>query len=149
MTVSLVYKVVRMLLSIPRMLLRSEATKDAELLVVRHENAVLRRQISGRVRYEPVDRFWLAALSNLIPRYRWREVFPVTPGTLPAWHRRFIAAKWDCSARRAPAGRPPTRAALRKLILRLARENTRWGHRRIQGELALRVPVNHPRRSGT
>jgi putative transposase len=124
-TVSLVYKVVRKLLSIPRVLLRSEATKVAELLVLRHENAVLRRQINGRVRYEPVDRFWLAALSGLIPRCRWRGLFPVTPGTLLAWHRRFIAAKWDYSARHAPTGRPPTRAALRKLILRLARENTR------------------------
>ncbi|WP_342778250.1 hypothetical protein [Streptomyces botrytidirepellens] len=67
MTVSLVYKVVRKLLSIPRVLLRREATKDVELLVLRHENEVLRRQISGRVRYEPFDRFWLAALSGLIP----------------------------------------------------------------------------------
>ncbi|MFT9474738.1 integrase core domain-containing protein [Streptomyces sp. Mo3] len=141
MTVSLVYKIARKLLSIPRVLLRSQATKDAELLVLRHENAVLRRQIHGRVRYEPFDRFWLAALSGLIPRCRWRGVFPITPGTLLAWHHRFIAAKWDYNARRAPAGRPPTRAALRKLILRLARENTRWGHRRIQGEPAR---LGHP-----
>jgi hypothetical protein len=82
--VSLVYKVVCKLLSIPRVLLRSEATKDAELLVLRHENAVLRRQINGRVRYEPVGRFWLAALSGLIPRYRCRRVFLATPGTLLA-----------------------------------------------------------------
>ncbi|MEU5032258.1 integrase core domain-containing protein [Streptomyces milbemycinicus] len=141
MTVSLVYKVVCKLLSIPRVLLRSEATKDAELLVLRHENAVLRRQINGRVRYEPVDRFWLAALSGLIPRYRWRGVFLATPGTLLAWHRRFIAAKWDYSARRARSGRPPTRAAVRELILRLARENVGWGHRRIQGEL---IGLGHP-----
>ncbi|MGW4080525.1 integrase core domain-containing protein [Streptomyces asiaticus] len=141
MTVSLVYKVVRKLLSIPRVLLRREATKDAELLVLRHENAVLRRQISGRVRHEPFDQFWLAALSGLIPRHRWREVFPVTPGTLLAWHRRFIAAKWDYSVRRARTGRPPTRAALRELILRLARENAGWGHRRIQGEL---IGLGHP-----
>jgi putative transposase len=140
-TVSLVYKVVRKLLSIPRVLLRSEATKVAELLVLRHENAVLRRQINDRVRYEPFDRFWLAALSGLIPRCRWRGVFPVTPGTLLAWHRRFVAAKWDYSARRARTGRPPTRAALRELILRLARENARWGHRRIQGEL---MGLGHP-----
>ncbi|WP_306750343.1 integrase core domain-containing protein [Saccharothrix yanglingensis] len=117
------------------MLLRSEAAKDAELLVLRHENAVLRRQLAGQVRYEPADRFWFAALSGLVDRRRWREVFPVTPGTLLAWHRRLIARQWDYSARRR-TGRPPTRAAVKSLVLRLAQENPRWGHRRIQGELA-------------
>jgi transposase InsO family protein len=97
---------------------------------------VLRRQIASRVRYEPADRFWLAVLSSLIPRRRWREVFAVTPGTLLTWHRRFIAAKWDYTAQRTRTGRPPTRAAVKKLILQLARENAKWGHRRIQGELA-------------
>jgi putative transposase len=62
---------------------RRKASKDAELLVLRHENAVLRRQIS-RVRYQPADRLWLSALSRLIPRQRWAEVFAVTPGTLLA-----------------------------------------------------------------
>jgi putative transposase len=133
--VSLLYKVTRKLLSLPSALLRGDAAKDAELLVLRHENAVLRRQLAGPVRYEPADRFWFAALSGLIPRRRWREVFPVTPGTLLGWHRRFIAAKWDYSARRR-TGRPPTAAALKSLVLRLASENPRWGHRRIQGELA-------------
>lgn len=138
---SMLYKVTRRLLSVPGVLLRRNTAKDAELLVLRHENAVLHRQISGPVRYEPADRFWLAALSGLIPRRRWREVFPVTPGTLPAWHRRFIAAKWDYSARRARTGRPPTKAALKKLVLQLAHENAAWGHRRIQGELAR---LGHP-----
>ena len=119
--VSLVYKVVRRLLSVPGVLLRSEAMQDAQLLVPRHENAILRRQIAGPVRYEPADRFWLAALSNVIPRHRWREIFPVTPGALPAWHRRLVAAKWDYSTRRH-TGRPPTKATLKKLVLRLARE---------------------------
>jgi hypothetical protein len=134
--VSLVYKVARKLLSVPGVLLRRDTAKDAELLVLRHENAVLRRQIASRVRYEPADRFWLAVLSSLIPRRRWREVFAVTPGTLLTWHRRFIAAKWDYTAQRTRTGRPPTRAAVKKLILQLARENAKWGHRRIQGELA-------------
>jgi transposase InsO family protein len=111
------------------------------LLVLRHENAVLRRRLRGPVRYEPADRFWLAAVSNPIPRHRWREVFPATPGTLLAWHRRFIAARWDYSAQRARAGRPPTSAALKNLVVRLARENARWGHRRIQGEPAR---LGHP-----
>lgn len=118
----------------PGVLLRRDTSKDAELLVLRHENAVLRRQIAGPVRYEPADRFWFAALSGLIPRRRWCEVFPVTPGTLLAWHRRFIAAKWDYSARRARTGRPPTQAAPKKQILQLAHENPEWGHRRIQSE---------------
>ena len=135
MIVSLLYKVTRKLLAVPSMVLRSEAAKDAELLVPRHENAVLRRQLTGPVRYEPVDRFWFAALSGLVDRRRWREVFPVTPSTLLAWHRRLVARKWDHTARR-PTGRPPTRMAIKSLVLRLVRENPQWGHRRIQGELA-------------
>ena len=91
--VSLLYKVARGLLSVPGVLLRCDMAKDAELLVLRHENAVLRRQLAGAVRYEPADRFWFAALSTLIPRRRWRGIFPVTPGTLLAWHRRLIATK--------------------------------------------------------
>jgi hypothetical protein len=77
---SMLYQVSRKLLSVPGVLLRRNTSKDAELLVLRHENAVLRRQIAGPVRYQPADRFWLAALSSLIPRRRWREVFAVTPG---------------------------------------------------------------------
>jgi transposase len=122
-------------LSLPSALLRSDAAKDAELLVLRHENAVLRRQLAVPVRYEAHDRFWFAALPRLIPRRRRHEIFPVAPGTLLGRHRRFVAAKWDYSARKR-TGRPPTDAALKKLVLRLASENPRWGHRRIQGELA-------------
>jgi transposase len=131
---SLLYKVTRTLLSIPSVVLRSETAKDAELLVLRHENAIQRRQLTGPLRYEPTDRFWFAALSGLVDRHRWREVFPVTPGTLLAWHRRFIARKWDHAAHRR-TGRPPTRAAIATLVVRLARENSRWGHRRVHGEL--------------
>jgi len=134
--VSLLYKLSRVLLSVPSALLRRDSAKDAELLVLRHENAVPRRQITGPVRYEPADRFWFAALSALIPRRHCNTVFPVTPATLLAWHRRFIAAKWDYTARRRATGRPTTRAAIKKLILQLAGENPRWGHRRIHGELA-------------
>jgi transposase len=114
-------------------------SKDAELLALRHENAVLRRQV-GRVRYQPGDRLWLAALSRLVPRRRWGEVFPVTPATLLAWHRRLVARKWDYSSRRRP-GRPPTAAAVRKLVIRIAEENPTWGHRRVQGEL---IRLGHP-----
>jgi transposase InsO family protein len=85
------------------------------------------------VRYEPADRAWFAALSGLIPRARWAEVFAVTPATLLSWHRRLVAGKYT-PARRRP-GRPSTRPALKVLILRMARDNPRWGHERITGEL--------------
>src|SRR5438034_3125187 len=114
-------------------LARREASKDADLLALRHETAVLRRQIS-RVRYQPADRLWLAALSGLIPRRRWDEVFALTPATLLAWDRRLVARKWDYTSRRRP-GRPPTAAAIGKLVIRMATENPTWGHRRVQGEL--------------
>jgi putative transposase len=74
--VSLVYQVTRKLLSVPVVLLRRQAAKDAELLVLRHENAVPRRQLVRPVRYEPVDRLWFAAPSSLIPRRRWAQAFP-------------------------------------------------------------------------
>ncbi|MFF7588839.1 integrase core domain-containing protein [Kitasatospora purpeofusca] len=141
MIVSLVYKVVRKLLALPAVLLRRDTAKDAELLVLRHENAVLRRQLTAPVRYEQADRLWFAALSSLIPQRRWAQVFPVTPGTLLAWHRRLIARKWDYSKQRGRPGRPPTANAVKALVLRLANENPRWGSRRIQGEL---VRLGHP-----
>ena len=111
---------------------RGDLAKDAELLVLRHENVVLRRQ-AGRARYEPADRAWFAALARLVPRRRWTEVFPVTPATLLAWHRRLVAKKYDTSKRRKP-GRPPVVPSIARLV-RLAKENPLWGHRRIHGEL--------------
>ena len=110
MIISVFYLLVRCLLGCLMVLTWHQVSKDAGLLVLRHENAVLRRQI-GRVRYEPGDRLWLAALSRLIPRHRWSEVFAVTPATLLAWHRRLVACKWDYTSRRRP-GRPSTVAEL-------------------------------------
>ncbi len=81
MIVSLLYQVTRRLLAVPTVLLRRDTSKEAELLLLRHENAVLRRQLQGRVRYGPADRLWFASLSSLIPRRRWAKVFPITPGT--------------------------------------------------------------------
>ncbi|MFD8386216.1 integrase core domain-containing protein [Streptomyces sp. NPDC059679] len=141
MIVSLLYQVTRRLLSVPAVLVRRDTSKEAELLVLRHENAVLRRQVHGRVRYEPADRLWFASLSSLIPRRHWDKVFPITPSTLLAWHRKLVARRWDYSRRRRGPGRPPTQTAVKKLVLRPARENSRWGHRRIQGELAR---LGHP-----
>jgi putative transposase len=130
---TLVYLIVRSVLGLLVVLFRRDLSKDAELLVLRHENAVLRRHV-GRVRYEPADRAWFAALARLIPRRLWSEVFPVTPATLLVWHRKLAAKKYDTGKRRKP-GRPPTVRSIARLAVRLARENPLWGHRRIHGEL--------------
>jgi putative transposase len=137
--ISVVYLVVRGLLGCLMMLTQRQVSTDAELLVLRHENAVLRRQI-GPVRYQPGDRLWLSALSRLVPRRRRGEVFAVTPATLLAWHRRLVRGKWDYTSRRRP-GRPPTTAAIRKLVIRIATGNPGWGQRRVPGEL---VKLGHP-----
>ena len=136
---SVLYLLARCMLGCLMVMARHEMSKDAELLVLRHQNAVLRRQI-GRVHYQPADRLWLSALSRLIPRRRWGEVFTVTPATLLAWHRRLVTRKWDYTSRRRP-GRPPTAAAIRKLVIRIATDNPTWGHRRVHGEL---VKLGHP-----
>ncbi|MGW3690256.1 hypothetical protein ACWD7C_39935 [Streptomyces sp. NPDC005134] len=106
MSLSVVTVLVRNLITVPAAVLRSRAAKGAEVLALRHENTVLRRQIA-RVHYEPADRIWLTVLSRLVPRERWRQVFAVTPTTLLAWHRQLIARKWTFTARRRP-GRPRT-----------------------------------------
>jgi putative transposase len=131
----MVYRLVRCLLGLLAVLARSDLSKDAELLVLRHENQVLRRQLVGRLRRDHADRVWLAALSRLVSRRRLAEVFPVTPATILRWHRALVARKWDYASRRRP-GRPSTGTSVRALIIRMARENPAWGHRRIQGELA-------------
>ena len=135
MLLSLVYRLVRCLFGLLAVLVRSDLSKDAELLVLRHENQVLRRQLSGRLRWDHADRLWLTALSRLVSRRRWAEVFPVTPATILRWHRDLVARKWDYADRRRP-GRPSTGISVKTLIVRMARENPAWGHRRIQGELA-------------
>src|SRR3977135_1720280 len=109
-------------------IVRRELAKDIELLVLRHENAVPRRQV-GSVRRTTVDRLWLAALSRLLPRQRWAQVFAVSPATLLAWYRTLVSRKWDYSVRRGP-GRPPTVVAIRQLAIRMASDNPSWGHRR-------------------
>ena len=133
MLLKIVYLLVRRLLSLVVLVFRGDRARDAELLVLRHENAVLRRHV-GRVRYEPADRVWLTALARLIPRTRWSDVFPVTPATLLAWHRKLAAKKYETSRQRAP-GRPPTFRSIARLAVRLAKENPRWGYRRVHREL--------------
>jgi putative transposase len=132
--VSLVYQLARKLLAVPAVLQRRDVSKEAELLVLRHEDAVLSRQLTGPRRYSQARRTGCG--SRRCPRcYPDAQVFPVTPATLLAWHRRLIARKWDYSLRRRGPGRPPTASAVKALALRLAKENPRWGCRRIQGEL--------------
>jgi transposase InsO family protein len=124
---------------------RSEFAKDVELLVLRHQLVVLgRQQRSPSLR--PADRALLAALTRLLP-WRRRHGLVVTPETLLRWHRELVRRKW-AQPRRA-AGRPPVDSRVRELVLRLARENPRWGYPRIAGELlklGLRVSPSTVRR---
>jgi hypothetical protein len=108
---------------------RTENARDLEIVVLRHQLQVLRRQV-GRPRFRWSDRLFLAAASRRLPRETWRA-FLVTPQTLLRWHRELIRRKWSLGARRRP-GRP----SFGEATWTLARENPRWGYQRIQGELA-------------
>jgi putative transposase len=107
--------------------------REVELLILRHENRVLRRQ-GKRTPWRPGDRMLLAALSRALPRAAWHE-FPVRPETLLRWHRALVTRKWAAFGSRRGPGRPPLAPEARALILRLARENPRWGYQRLRGEL--------------
>jgi putative transposase len=128
---SFAYLVVRNLFALVWLLARPRRSKELEILVLRHELAVLRRQ-TWQSKLTRADRALLAALSRLLPRVAWAG-FPVKPETLLRWHRQLVARRWTY-AHRAP-GRPPLESSLRSLIVRLARENPRWGYKRIVGEL--------------
>jgi putative transposase len=127
MSASLLHLLIRQVLRMLTQLTRDGGAKDVELLVLRHQVAVLRRKVH-RPDLEPADRVVLATL----PRPQWAAFF-VTPATLLRWHRQLIARHWTYP--RARPGRPPVAAQVRELVLRLAAENASWGHRRIQGEL--------------
>jgi putative transposase len=127
---SFCYVVLGRVLQLVALRFRSNAFKELEIVVLRHELAVLRRQVT-RLELRPADRVLLAAASRLLPRTSWRS-FVVTPTTLLRWHRRLVARRWTYPDR---VGRPSIGSEIRELVLRLARENPRWGYQRIVGEL--------------
>ncbi len=122
----------QLLAALARLAVRSGRSKDLEIIVLRHQLAVLGRQ-TDRPAINDEDRTLLGAIAAALPRPR-RHGWIVTPDTLLRWHRRRIARHWTQPTRRP--GRPPTSVELRRLVLRLASENPTWGYRRIHGELA-------------
>jgi putative transposase len=113
------------------LLARTDAARDLEILVLRHQLIVLRRQ-TPRPKLEPADRALLAAISRALPRSRW-SCFFVRPETLLRWHRQLVAGAWTYPHHQT--GRPPLDEGVQQLIVRLAMENPRWGYQRIKGEL--------------
>jgi transposase InsO family protein len=111
---------------------RSDTTKEIEILVLRHQLAVLRRR-TPRPRMRWADRAVIAALTRLLPVRRRFGLF-VTPSTILRWHRQLVARHW--STQPARPGRPAIPAGVRALVIRLATDNPTWGYRRIHGELA-------------
>ena len=128
MLYALVYVIARRLLR----LVGVSSDNEVEVIVLRHELALLRRQVK-RARLRRKDKLFLAAMSRLLPRDRW-AAFIVAPKTLLRWHRELVRRTWTCRHAKAQ-GRPPIDAEVRELILRLGRENPRWGCVRIKGEL--------------
>jgi len=131
LVVSLLYLLFRRALAVAALRLRSREFKELEIVVLRHELAVLRRQVA-RPRLDERDRVFLAAASQLLGRAS--RSFFVRPDTLLGWHRQLVRRRWTYAGRRP--GRPAVSERIRELVLRLARENPRWGYQRIVGELA-------------
>ena len=119
MALSLLYMMLRRMLELLAVMARSDISKDIEILVLRHEIAVLRRQVK-RPRYRPAERAWLFSLARLLPRPRW-PIFGVTPATLLRWHRQLVTATWTHPPSRP--GRPPVSKQIRDLVIRPAAEN--------------------------
>ena len=131
MALSFVYLLIRRVLEMLRVHRLDPDAKDAEILVLRHQLAVLRRQVA-RPRFTWSDRAFVGLLAGLVPRERWGS-FLVTPQTILAWHRSLVRKRWTYPHRRP--GRPSLAKETVELICRLARENPRWGYLRIVGEL--------------
>jgi transposase InsO family protein len=123
-------------LAMLRLLPMSDRAKDAEILALRHQITVLERQLQGaKVRFTPADRAFLAALLHRLPRDVLRRIRLRPPRDRAPWHRDLTARRHARISRPKRAGRPPTVRSIRALVLRLARENSSWGYRRIHGEL--------------
>jgi transposase InsO family protein len=120
-----------------RLLPGSDRDKDIEILALRHQLAVLQRQLDGqRVRFDPADRAWLAALLHHLPKPTLGNLrLLVRADTVLRWHRDLIAHGHAAASRPRRQGRPPTVRSIRRLVLRLAAENPSWGYRRVHGEL--------------
>jgi len=107
----------------------NERDREVEILVLRHQVKVLRRK-TCRPKLSRLDRLFLAAASRVLPRERWSS-FIVIPATLLRWHRELVRHKWTNKAKRT--GRPPIDPQVRELVIRMAKDNPRWGYVRIQG----------------
>jgi len=129
---SILYALLRSLFGLFAGTATREASKDVEIAVLRHQVKVLRLQVA-RPSFRPIDRVFLAAASRVLPRDRWPS-FLISPQTLLRWHRELVRRKWTYRTARTQ-GRPPIDTEVQDLVLRLARENPRWGYVRIQGEL--------------
>ena len=120
-----------------RLARREEAWKTAEILLLRHQFAVLQRQQPRHPKLNWADRALLATLLSVIPEARRHGLrLLVTPDTILRWHRDIVRRRWAARSRRGKSGPPVTRRNIRALVLRLAHENPGWGYRRIHGELA-------------
>ena len=130
MSSRLLYLIFWQVLGLVLLSCRTSSAKDVELLVLRHEVAVLRRT-NPRPRMDWADRAVLAALVRRLPRALRRHRL-VTPDTILRWHRRLVRRRWTYPHR---TGRPPINHVLAALVVRMARENSRWGYLRLHGEL--------------
>nr|MBA2599673.1 helix-turn-helix domain-containing protein [Actinomycetota bacterium] len=136
MLFSLLYMVLRVVFRLAPA--SDERDREAEILVLRHQVKVLSRKC-GRPKLRRIDKLFLSAAARILPKERWSS-FIVTPTTLLRWHRELVRRKWTYKAKRT--GRPPIDPEVRGLVIRMARENPRWGYIRIQGEcrkLGIRV----------
>ena len=131
MALSFLYRAFRRVLQLIRLTCRKDVALAIEVVMLRHEVAVLRRQVH-RPTLEPADRAVLAGLARLLPRRRLGSLF-VQPATLLRWHRNVVAKRWTYPHGRP--GRPAIAKGTTALILQLAKENPTWGYRRIEGEL--------------
>jgi putative transposase len=142
MLVRLAYLGITSAFALLRLLAGRDRDKDTDILALRRQLAVLQRQLGEqRVRFEPADRAWLAALLNKLPRpglHRLRLL--VRPDTVLRWHRDLAARRHAAASRPRRQGRPRTIRSVRELVLRLVRQNPSWGYRRLHGERSSNTP---------